>query len=713
MTSDNQISAAYEQAADSGRERTAFLWAANVALLIAAVVSLVFQRLVLPEQTIRMVGPLFMVGVALTGLYLLARGKDLAAMYLLVGGSWVGLVLVITLTNGVQAPMVSALPVLILATGWLMGAAAALSLTGLTVAVTVGLALAEEYGLLMLLAETPTSLRAGMQVFVYLLGGVLVFFAMRARKNRESHLRQLHHDLAQRTLDLQASRAELSAALAMSKIGSLVYDFSTDTFHLSEEAGRIYGLPEDSLRNRKPDLNHVHRDDRSRVQQAREAVLQGQSFDIEYRVFVGDDVRHVRSKGAVAFAADGAPLKALATVQDVTERKRSAAAVLAANAQAAQVRGAKAKFLAAVTHDLGQPLAAVALMADMLERSVPGVPQKLVQNLQVCVKQMTVLLSDLMESNKLDAGVALPVVSDWSVQEMLTTVVSVHAAAAHEKGLQLYLRDTDAWTCTDRKLFQRIVGNLVSNAVRYTREGTVMIACRRHAGKRWIEVWDTGIGIPGDKLDGVFDEFSQINPDGSLGGFGLGLSIVAKASQLLGLQVRCRSNLGRGSMFAVELPDECGRVSGPPRERRSVPRGARVGLVEDNVMLLESLTAALQSKGFSVVGATSAADLLAGLADQWPDVVISDFHLLDGETGIDVVDATRAAFGSQLPCLIMTADSGEEHRHTMASRNVPVLQKPMHLDDILAFIEGATCDRVTAEPAPVPGSWCSAGPAPA
>ena len=583
-----------------------------------------------------------------------------------------------------------------------MGSAVALFLTCLTVAATIGLALAEKHGLLTLLSETPTSLRAGMQVFVYLVAGVLIFFAMRARTNRGSHLRQVHHDLAQRTLQLEASQAELSAALAMAKIGSLVYDFSSDTVHFCAETARIFGLQPDSAQNRTPDLTYVHRDDQTRVLQAREAALQGQSFDIEYRVLLGDDVRHVRSKGAVTFTADGAPVKALATVQDITERKRTSAALRAANAHADQAHRAKTNFYTAVTHDLGQPVSAIALMVDVIAKSESQVPQKLVQNLRVCVSQMSVLLTGLIESNKLDAGETVPVVSDWSVQEMLTAVVSVHAAAAQEKGLQLYLRDTDAWTCTDRKLFQRIVGNLVSNAVRYTREGTVMVTCRKRAGKRWIEVWDTGIGIPDNKLDGVFDEYSQINPDRAFGGFGLGLSIVARVSQLLGLQVRCRSNFGRGSMFAVELPDECGRVSVSPRERRSIARGIRVGLVEDNLMLRESLAAALQSNGLTVVGATSAADLLASLADQWPDVVISDFHLLNGETGIDVVDATRAAFGNQLPCLIMTGDSSVEYLQAIASRQIPVLQKPLKLVDILAFIDEATRRRGVAGPEGVP-----------
>lgn len=692
MALDTQILVAYDEASYSHRERSGFLRAASVTLLTGAISSLIFQRLVIPEQTIRTVGPLFFMVVALAGRYLMGRGKEQAALYLMVIGSWVGLLLVIALTDGVRAPIVPALPVLILATGWLLGSSAALWMAGLTIAATIGLGQAEQHGMLILLADTPTALRVGMQVFVYVLAAALVFFAMRAVRIRENRLRQVHQELMQRTVDLDASQAELRAAQAVAKMGSLVYDFSTDTLHFSAETGRILGLPPDAQQARRPDLSSIHPDDQSRVQQVREAAERGQSFDIEYRVLVGDGVRHVQSKGEVTCGADGSPIKLLATVHDITERKHTEEALLEAKAKALAERAnlAKSSFLATITHDLGQPISAVTLMVDVLQQVAPDTPRKLIDNMQACMKEMSDMLTDLMDVSKLEAGVSVPSLSDWSVQDILEAVIALHTGAAQKKGIQLYLRDTDAWTCTDRKLLHRIVGNLVSNAVRYTQDGYVMVACRRHAGKRWIEVWDTGIGIPADKLDGVFAEFTQVNHDERFGGFGLGLSIVVKASQLLGLQIRCRSNLGKGSMFAVELPPDRRQESDPPRERRSPATACRIGLVEDNLMLLESLALALQSSGFVVVGASSTNELLDRLGSQGPDVVISDFHLADGQTGADVVDSVRAVFGAQLPCLIITADSRVEHRQMMASRKVSVLQKPLNFDDILAFIHGAT-----------------------
>jgi signal transduction histidine kinase/CheY-like chemotaxis protein len=690
MTLDNKMVVAYDEASEAGRAREAFLRVAAAALMTGAVLSLIFQRLVVPEQSVRAVGPVMIIGVILVSHYLMTQGRQRAALYLMVAGNWCALTVVVALTNGVHAPMISAYPVLILATGWLIGAHAALYMAGLTVAVTIGLALAEFNGLLILLDKTPIALRTAMQIFVYVIAAVLVFYAMRSMHRREERLRQVHQALMQRTMELSVSQEELSAAQAVAKMGSLVYDFSSGTADFSAETGRILGVGPEALQNRKPDLSRVHREDRVHVQQAYDAALSGKPFDIEYRVLLGDGVRTVRSKGDVTCAADGSPLKALATVQDITERKIIEVALLTAKAEAEQANRAKSSFLAAVTHDLGQPISAIALMIDVLEQSAQEVPRKLVHNMQVCVREMSGMLADLMEISKLDAGVALPSFSDWSVQDILAAIVSVHVESARKKGVQLYLRHTDAWTYTDRKLLQRLVGNLVSNAIRYTNAGSVMVACRWHGGKRWIEVWDTGIGIAQDQLNRVFEEFAQVNRDEKAAGSGLGLSIVAKTSQLLGLEIRCRSNLGRGSMFAVELPAERSRAISLPPEMPLPERPGRIGLVEDNPFLLESLIFALEAKGHQVVAASTASELLKQMGEQRLDALISDYHLGSGETGADVIDAVRLVCGSQLPCLIITADSRVEHRRTLATRRVSVMQKPLNFNDILAFVHKAT-----------------------
>jgi signal transduction histidine kinase len=301
-------------------------------------------------------------------------------------------------------------------------------------------------------------------------------------------------------------------------------------------------------------LAHIDPDDRTALQQAYQAALAGTAIDIEYRITVDGDVRWIRSKGEVKFTDDGSPDKVIGIAQEITDRKRTEASLIAAKAEAEKANHAKSSFLTAVSHDLGQPIYALSLMVDVLEHSNAAVPKKLLYNMRECIKGISGLLTDLLDVSRLDAGVIRPSASDWSVDELLTATVAVHAVEAQAKGVYLYMRPTDVWTTADRRLVQRMVGNLISNAIRYTEKGGVLVACRRHSGKRWIEVWDTGIGIEHDKQSLVFEEFAQLNCAEQLVGSGLGLAIVAKIARLLGLRVRLRSTVGRGTMFAVELP---------------------------------------------------------------------------------------------------------------------------------------------------------------
>lgn len=692
MTQQKQTAAMFGPAEDRHHEHTGFLKAAMVVLLIGSMASLAFQRVVLPDQTARLVGPLLMIAVVLVARYLLAHGSIHAALYLMVMGAWTATTTVVVLTNGVRSALVLAYPLLILTTGWLIGTGAALRIAALTIAVTVGLALAEAAGSFTPLAMPPLGFQAGTQVFLYALSAVLVCFAMRAMRHREQRLNQVHRELTRRTLDLEASQTELSAAQAVANVGSWVYDFTSDTMHLSAETCRIFGLPRGTQLSRSAYFERVYQDDRSALHQARQAALQGVAYDIEYRVRVGEGIRWLRSKAEFECAPDGSPLRALGIAQDITERKRNEAALLAAKAEAEQANRAKSSFLTAVSHDLGQPISALALLIGALEQSTPAVPKRLVQNMRECVKGISGLLSDLMDVSKLDAGVVVPAPSDWGVNELLSETLAVHAVEAQAKGLRLRLRTTDAWTYTDRKLLQRVVGNLVSNAIRYTERGGVLVACRRRGGKYWIEVWDTGIGIARAKLGRAFEEFAQLNDTDRAIGSGLGLSIVAKTSQLLGLQVRVQSTPGRGSVFAIELPTQRWCSLPPARDWRATRRIRRIGLVEDNALLLDSLVFALEATGFELIAASTIEELLVRLGAQRPDIVISDFHLTNAQTGTDAIAAVRAVFGPDLPCLVITADTGAELHRSLTSQQIPVLHKPLDIDVFLAFIHASTRD---------------------
>jgi len=391
----------------------------------------------------------------------------------------------------------------------------------------------------------------------------------------------------------------------------------------------------------------------------------------------------------LAATRDAAPTIRI-TLTDITARKEAEAELLAAKAEAEKANSDKSRFLAAASHDLRQPLLALSLYVGLLKYGVAEGGGELAPKIEECVASLNEMLTDLLDISKLDAGVVKPKLVDIDVDELLAGIASVHSAEADLKRLSLRVHYCGAVARTDFSLLRRIVGNLVANAVRYTEKGGVMIACRRHHGKRWVEVWDTGIGIPEDKTGVIFEEFRQLGDDARSRGSGLGLSIVAKAAALLGLQIRVRSRPGRGSMFAVELPP--GRridIQKLPTIRPGA-RPLRIGLVEDNRMALDALVLALEDSGHEVIAARTGKALLETLDQGIPDIVISDYRLAAGETGFDAIAAARNVFGADLPAILITGDTEPAVVRIMADRGIALLYKPLKIDTLLVCIDEVT-----------------------
>ncbi len=358
-----------------------------------------------------------------------------------------------------------------------------------------------------------------------------------------------------------------------------------------------------------------------------------------------------------------------------------------AKKEAENANSAKSRFLAAASHDLRQPLSALRLYTGVLRRKVAPADQGLLVDIDECVASLSDLLSKLLDLSKLEAGVITPRVRDFAPGEMFNKLHAAYAPAAEAKGLDLRCRVNCSTARTDPVLFQRIVGNLVDNAIHYTHLGGVLITCRRRDGKRWVEVWDTGVGIPENKIGEAFEEFRQLGDDARTQGSGLGLTIVARTARLLGLEIRVHSHPGRGSMFAVELPEgSTPRPDVHPKTGGQVKR-VRIGAVDDNPASLKALVRALESAGHDVVGAASGAELLTRLGERAPDLVISDYRLAAGETGFDVITAARAAYGRTLPALIITGDTDPNLMRNMAEQGIIILHKPLEFDELHAHIE--------------------------
>lgn len=505
---------------------------------------------------------------------------------------------------------------------------------------------------------------------------------------------------------LRENQKRLEFALQCSHTGGWESDLTTLTANRTIGHDRIFGyetlLPTWTY---EMFLEHVLPEDRTEVDRRfREAVANATTWSVECRIRrVDGEVRWIWAAGERQPDESGTAPRMAGIVQDITDRKHveqalreSLESLTAARIEAEQANVAKSRFLAAASHDLRQPLSALSLYVGALRRQVGPVGTKMLINMKDCIDSLSELLSKLLDLSKLDAGVVMPNPSDFRLGDELAQLASVHAPEAQTKGLRLRCLPT-AWTVhTDPVLFRRLLGNLIENAIRYTEKGGVLVAARRRLNKTWIEVWDTGIGMPSNRTAEAFEEFRQLHDEARTRGSGLGLAIVGKTAALLGLQIRVHSRLGRGSMFAIEVP------VAQPREfllpvvaRLSVPRRLSIALVEDNDAVRQALVAALEGAGHHVVSATSGSELRVKLGKEVPGILVSDYRLCHDETGLDVIAAARAIFGDDIPAILLTGDTDPSLVRNMADRGIVVLHKPVELEDLEACLEDLAFEKMT------------------
>jgi signal transduction histidine kinase/CheY-like chemotaxis protein len=365
---------------------------------------------------------------------------------------------------------------------------------------------------------------------------------------------------------------------------------------------------------------------------------------------------------------------------------------------------AKSRFLAAASHDLRQPLHALNLFVTQLRRETDQAEQaRLVERIDASVAAMNELFSSLLDISKLDAGVVTPSVSDFPVDDLLKRIEMTFAAAAREKGLRLRVISNRAFIRSDFILLERILLNLVSNAIRYTVGGGVMVGCRRRGDTLRIEVWDSGIGIPEDQRSSIFREFYQLpaaERDRS-GGLGLGLAIVDRLCRLLGHPIELISQLGRGSRFVVVV------ATAPRRRLTEQPletvtdqtMGKLVLVIDDDALVLDSMRGALKSWGCNVVTASSGAAALACLAEleRTPDLIISDYRLADGDNGIRAIERLRKALSAPVPAFLISGDTAPERLREARASGYYLLHKPVLPITLRATISQLLKQHVEAE----------------
>lgn len=390
--------------------------------------------------------------------------------------------------------------------------------------------------------------------------------------------------------------------------------------------------------------------------------------------------------------------------EDISEAQQQRIDLAAAKTQAEEARAeaeransAKSHFLAAASHDLRQPLHALDIYVGLLAASAPLSSASLTDKIRQCSENLSTLLNDLLDLCKLDVAGVKPQITVFSLAEFLDQITLIHDPAAEQKSLFFRVARTRLTACTDLHLLQQLVSNLVANAIRYTERGGILVGVRRRDGKRWIEVWDTGIGIPEDKREEIFEPFRQLgNPArDQLHGTGLGLALVQRLARVLGLQIRVSSRLGRGSMFAVEVPEGTLLASVDAAQHGSAPqrRRRRVALIEDQAFVRDAMTEGMEHLGHEVVAGADVTELLAGLDGTAPDIIVADYRLKEGCTGKDAIAAIRKRYGAYIDAVIITGETDPGVVKNMTDSGLRVLHKPVQLEQLRTCLEelGANC----------------------
>jgi len=371
--------------------------------------------------------------------------------------------------------------------------------------------------------------------------------------------------------------------------------------------------------------------------------------------------------------------------QQITERKQIAEALRDARDAAEAANRSKDKYLAAASHDLLQPLNAARLLISTLrERKLPDVEQVLVERTHQALEGAEDLLTDLLDISRLDQAAVKPDIALYRLDELFAPLVSEFQSVAAATGLNLRVHMGDYAIHTDLRLMTRILRNFLSNACRYTDDGSILLGARRRGDVLRIEVWDTGRGIPADRLDSIFLEFNQLDVGRAADrkGVGLGLAIVERIAKILDYRIQVHSRPGRGSMFSIEVPISreiplpISQAAPQPSTGNPLP-GRRLLVLDNEVSILESMSALLGQWGCEVVTATDEATALVALQGQAPELILADYHLDHGVVGCEVVRHLREHFSRTIPAVIITADRTDQCRRSLQRLDAPLLNKPV------------------------------------
>ncbi len=502
----------------------------------------------------------------------------------------------------------------------------------------------------------------------------------------------------QETLERQRETSDdLQNILYSTNVATLFLDTHLNIRFFTPATRLLFSIIPSDIGRPLADLNSLSAD--SSLPADARAVLRS-LVPIEREVEALDDVwfsRRILPYRAHDDAVEGVVI----TFTDITERKRTAKALEDAKQQAELANVAKSRFLAAASHDLRQPLQTLALLQGLLAKMVEGQgAQKLVARLDQTLGAISGMLNTLLDLNQIEAGTVRTEMVSFPINDLLERLKDEFSYHAQSQGLGLRVVGCGLSIYSDPHLLEQMIRNLLSNALKYTERGKILLGCRRRNGMLCIKVCDTGVGIPANQLQAIFEEYHQLDNAARerSRGLGLGLSIVERLANMLGHRVHVRSQVGKGSIFTIEVkltPSET--VAETKLRKRNVDgvvvdtgRGAGAILViEDDPEVRELLELLLKDKGYHVVGASDGAAALALVARGTirPDLIIADYNLPNGMDGLEVVAKVRENLHHDIPVIILTGDISTGTLRRVAVQNCVQLNKPMKPNELTQVIE--------------------------
>lgn len=487
----------------------------------------------------------------------------------------------------------------------------------------------------------------------------------------------------QETLDRQRITSnDLQNVLYSTDVATLFLDSNLNIRFFTPATTALFNLIPTDIGRPLDDLKSLSSDDALSTD-ARAVLEHHAAIDREIETTQG--VWFVRR--ILPYLADGGKVEGVViTFTDVSERKQIKLALEDAMQQADRANAAKSRFLAAASHDLRQPLQTLALLQGLLAKTVEGPKAKqLVERVDDTLGAMSGMLNTLLDINQIEAGTVRAEVSTFPVGDLLERLRDEFAYHADAKQLSLRLVPCSLSIASDPRLLEQILRNLISNAIKYTANGKVLIGCRRQKDQLRIEIWDSGVGIETADLQSIFDEYHQVDNAARerSRGLGLGLSIVKRLADLLGHKVHVNSVPSKGSVFAVNIdalpiqPDP--KVSAPKAVKLVSQIGGQILIVEDDPELRELLEIMLSDDGHEVKWAHDGVAALKHITTTKipPDLILSDYNLPGGMNGVEVTAKLREQIGHPVPVIILTGDISTAALRNIAAHDCKQLNKPV------------------------------------